>query len=67
MDPRFAISSAPEGPLPDRAEGASGSLGAILQLPSLHLPARGADLGLRGSLCPLLFFIHFAGPTEPFT
>ena len=67
MDPCFAISGAPEGPLPDRAEGALRSLGALLQLPSLHLPAWGADLGLWGSSCPLLFLVYFAGPTEPFT
>ena len=65
MNPRFAISSAPEGPLLDRAEGTLDSLGALLQLPALHLPARWPDLGLRNTLSTLLFFIHFAWPTQP--
>ena len=65
MDPGFAISGAPEGSLPDRAEGTLRSFGALLQLPSLHLPPRGADLGLSNALCTLLFFIHFAWPAQP--
>lgn len=65
MNPGFAISSAPEGPLPDRAEGTLDSFGALLQLPALHLPARGPDLRLRNALCALLFFIYFAWPTQP--
>lgn len=65
MNPGFAISSAPESPLLDRAEGTLNSLGALLQLPPLHLPARGADLGLPNPFCTLLFFVHFAWPTQP--
>ena len=65
MHPSLAISSTPESALPDRAEGTLGRLGAALQLPALHLPARRPDLGLRHALLPLLFFMHFAWPTQP--
>ena len=62
MDPGLAICSASKSPLLDRAEGTSGSLGALLQLAALHLPSRGTDLSLAYALCPLLFFIDLAWP-----
>jgi len=67
MHPSKAVSCAPEAALPDWAKGTLHSLGASLQLTPLHLPARGADLGLGHPFFALLFLIHFAGPAQPFT